>query len=184
MSFDLERELLERHREMYYFEHEQKNKIDTSLSIRTALLGILIGVFTYVTLNLPDYSCSTISRTFYILYFLTYIPIILTIFFIFKTLVSREYRYAYLPEPEDIKQYFDNLRSHYEDEFYQRESREDLLREDYYKFFINRFSEEATVNTFINARKSMYRVRATYALFSSWIILFCSLFLFVLIWIN
>ena len=184
MNFSLDREQLERFREMYYFEHEERNKIDISMSIRTALFGILIGVFSYVTFNLPDYSCSVVSMVFYILYLLTYLPIILTIIYIFKTLNSRKYLYAYLPEPEKIKQYFDDLRSHYGDEFYEKESLEDLLREDYYEFYIRRFSEDATVNTIINTLKKSYRARATYALLSSWIILFCSLFLFVLIKIN
>lgn len=99
------------YRELYYFEHERKERINTNRSTPIAILTVLSGVLIYYAQNFPVLDYDIFSILFIVFGVLASYSIVRSIFFLHKTFF--EFSYDYLISPKEIDDVSSELRVYY-----------------------------------------------------------------------
>ncbi|MGQ7279984.1 hypothetical protein ACT91Q_18730 [Brevibacillus thermoruber] len=149
----------ELYKEMYYYELEQKEKINNRLGILIGILPVLFGAGFYCLENSDQVNLGNWTTIFYIILSLFLLSLVLTTIYIIRTYLG--YKYRYLSLPSDIEQYLHALRGFYESEGnYTEEVVNQLISSDLKEFLTNIYIENTNFNMIENERKLQFLWRA------------------------
>ena len=142
-------------KEMYYYELEQKEKINNRITIPMAIIAFLIGLAVYYFQSLENIRTSVWGYTFFVIYGIYVLLILIAIWFVFKAYYN--YKYSYLPGPDvienDIKRIISYYEINYEQYFKEKGLKQDLIEQDIEDIFYNYYKNSINKNIPMNESK-------------------------------
>lgn len=153
-------------KELYYFEIEQKEKINAQLGIPLTVLVLLIGVIAYYFKKLSIFlNFDVLSLSFLFLLGVTIIFVIADIYFLFRVFFG--YKYNYLPSSSNLDDYVESLKTYYKDAYFSKLGQDEIDRqidEDVDSFLSRCYKKCLDGNIYNNARKSKYLYKSCFSL--------------------
>ncbi|MCI4058986.1 hypothetical protein MMK25_24305 [Bacillus cereus] len=132
-------------KDMYYYELEQKEKINNRITIPIAIITLLVGLAVYYFKGLPNIETNFWGCIFFVIYGIYILLIFVSIWFIFKAYYN--YKYSYLPTPEVIEGDINKIITYYD--------------ENYEEFFKETGSKQELIERDIDETVSSYYIKAT-----------------------
>lgn len=150
------KERLQMYREMYYYELDMKERINSRVSIPLGIITLLASAaFCFIKdfFNIPKSSLKVVCFILLILYIIFLIASIVSIIYSYYG-----YEYHYLPKPQEIDNYIEEIKSYYEDnyeKYFSQDcmSKQDLILNDVNSFFINKYITTTEHNQKLNFKK-------------------------------
>lgn len=143
---------------MYYYELEQKEKLNNRVTTPMAVITLLLGLAVFYFKGIKDIELNTYGWIFFTVYGVCILFIFIAIVLVFKSYYN--YRYSYLPKPEiiesdinDIVAYYD---SNYEIYFSDKGLKKDLIEEEIDNILYSYYKKATTRNIEMNERKFKY----------------------------
>jgi len=90
---DVNNYLLKDFERAYYFSLEQKERLETRLSIRLVILGLVLGGLTYISAQLPIENIGISVNIFYFIYSISIVSFLFLTLFLIAFLLEKEYGY-------------------------------------------------------------------------------------------
>ncbi|EOP60918.1 hypothetical protein IKQ_06149 [Bacillus cereus VDM053] len=143
---------------MYYFELEQKEKINNRITIPMGVITLLAGLAVYYFKGLSNIELSIWGWAFFAIYGSYIMTIFIAIRLVFKAYYN--YKYSYLPRPDiienDITAIINYYDSNYEQYFSQDGSKEELIEKDINNAVYSYYKNSTSSNIGMNERKLKY----------------------------
>ncbi|WP_312473500.1 hypothetical protein [Neobacillus sp.] len=150
---------------MYYYELEQKERLNGRVTIPIAILSLLVGLVIYYFNSLKDIEINGWGIAFFVLYGLFFLSILFCGYLIFKA--TYNYEYHYLPDPvtlqNDTDQIIDYYESNYDIYFQNAGDKSELISKDINEMLFNYYKDFTTQNTKMNNMKVTYSRYLGYA---------------------
>lgn len=179
MIFD-KNEILKQVKEFYYFEIEQKSKLDLKVKLPLTILFVLFGVVAYFIQNLSYFPNNLVTLVFYFLFILCVIFLIITCVFLIKSFHG--YDYDYMPTGTLYENDIEKIKNYYKDSYFNNlnnEQKNDLIDNDIYQYLYDNFIDCINTNFNSNFRKNKMLFRTNIFLIISVVLLFLSSIPFV-----
>lgn len=149
---------LELAKEMYYFELEQREKLNTRIATPMAIITLLLGLAVFYFKGIKDIELTIWGWSFYVIYTIYVIFILVAIVLVFKAYYN--YKYAYLPEPEDIESDIDEIVKYYDSYYTQyfsdKGTKQHLIEEDIDATVYSYYKNATIINLKMNEKKFRY----------------------------
>jgi len=163
---DVNNYLLKDFERAYYFSLEQKERLETRLSIRLVILGLVLGGLTYISAQLPIENIGISVNIFYFIYSISIVSFLFLTLFLIAFLLEKEY--GYIPFSHQIKNYIDSWRDYLKANS-ESESSEELINANlnqelirvYLELLTDQYKYYADLNTKNNEIRSRYLVEFT-----------------------
>lgn len=150
---------------MYYYEIEQKERLNGRVTIPIAILSLLVGLVIYYFKSLKDIEVNGWGIAFFILYGLFFLSILICGYLIFKA--TYNYEYHYLPDPVTLQNDTDKIIDYFEsnyDKYYQDAGEKSkLISKDIDEMMFNYYKDFTTQNIQMNKKKVTYSRYLGYA---------------------
>lgn len=148
-----EKELFNYYKECYYFEIEQKSNIDRKISIPVGAMPFIIASDIYLINNLASISTywKLMANITVVLFSL---GIIMTMYFILRTLYG--HKYGYVSSPKEIFDYRESLNK--------EKYNADVIEKEISSMLTEQFTNFATINRDANFSKIYYSRMVYYCL--------------------
>ncbi|MEC3814151.1 hypothetical protein PNF30_16195 [Bacillus safensis] len=160
---------------MYYYEIEQKEKLNSRVTIPIGVLTLLVGLVIYYFKNIKDIDLNGWGIVFFVVYILFILSIVFCGYLVFKAYYN--YTYHYLPDPttfqNDTNKIIDYYETNYETFFKNEGAKSELISDEINKMLCNYYKECTTQNVNMNKLKVTY---LRYAGYATVIALFLALF--------
>lgn len=142
--------LLDFYKELYYFELDRKDKINSYLSFPLAILVLIIGVVSYFLNNLPSFNINSIlSNLFHLFLICLSVNILCSLYYFIKSIYG--YGYGYIATATEIDSYIKKLEEYNKEApTKQRENIETAFEE----LLLKQYSEYSSINSKNNDTKS------------------------------
>lgn len=101
-------------KERYNWEHERKNQLNNMISIPLGIITAIVGFIAYFFNNLPQNRTNLQTFLFYIFFASSIIALINCIRFFY--LHQTGYKYAYISDPQDMRNYEDRMKTYYKEQ--------------------------------------------------------------------
>jgi len=164
-------------KDAYYKELDLKNNINNSISFPVAINSIFIGAFFYFLINFK-YSCHFFLLISLIVFSIHYcISTLLSIYHIIRSYLntfSKGYNYEYLPRSELIYNFYNRLKSFYQDNDFEK------VEKDCEGWLISAFASATNTNRDCNSMKIHHIYMAKKFLLYSFIFLVFILIIFII----
>lgn len=141
-------QLLDFYKEMYYFELQRKDNLNSSLGLPIGIVILLAGGVLYYIQNLPVLFLDVWTVVFFATFILGGICLAVAIVFLVLALWNHEY--SYLPTPSEIEAYRKALIQYYK----QNPDMPAGMDEDFHNFLYEQFCMHVEKNTGSNDSKS------------------------------
>lgn len=167
-------ERLNLYKQMYYFELEQKEKINSRISIPLGVIVVLIGGMGYFFKYINKMPNEIWVGYYKISLFSFGLLIICSILFVIRAYYGYEYMYVSIPckleeNYTKLVDYYDNNYEEYFKDYYDK-SKDCLIKEDFYENLIKQYVDTTDHNSNLNKRKlNLLRV-------AGWILLLSIIF--------
>jgi len=160
-------------RQRYYFETQRQDRIKSNLSIPLSLIVLVFGVMVFYLKHLYLFiNTDYISILFVVVFTTTILLIFLDIYYLIKSFYN--YKYSYLPEPKEMKKYFEGM-----EEYCQKIGKDEALRKEIDNQMEIWFMEGAQKNMSNNDKRSGFIHRSnTTMIFIIISVIICSVLFF------
>lgn len=143
-------------KDMYYYELEQKEKINNRITIPMAIITLLIGLAVFYFKNLEDIGTNIWGYAFFVIYGIYVLLVLITIYLIFRAYYN--YEYAYIPSPDVIETDIKNINRYYDENYEQyfkeKGSKQDLIEQDIENIISEYYKKSIHQNIPMNEKKS------------------------------
>ena len=172
---NLKNDLLESFKELYFFEFQRKDSINSGSNFLLALSAIYGSIIVFYVNSLPILNASLTSIFFYILLALSLIFFCCSLYHFTKFLSGLDYQY--ISYPHEILQYLNNLSEYNKDV---TSNKELDIPEEFLDFMIEQTSTSAETNSEANNNKiSNYNSTIRYLLISLLLLMITSVPFFI-----
>jgi hypothetical protein len=172
---NLKNDLLESFKELYFFEFQRKDSINSGSNFLLALSVIYGSIIVFYLNSLPILNVSLTNISFYILLALSLILFCLSLYHFRKFLSGLDYQY--ISYPHEILQYLNNLSEYNKDV---TSNKELDIPEEFLDFMIEQTSTSAETNSEANNNKiSNYNSTIRYLLISLLLLMITSVPFFI-----
>jgi len=165
--------LMHKFEESYSLGLKMREAIESRVSNRLGILGIILAGFAYVSGHVSWDVFGLLNVIMLGLYLLSFVFIAITVYYLFRTIHALEYKY--LPESTEINDYFTQLKDFYGGFMTDPAAIQTSLQKDYLLFFSTTYMRMSDFNAENNARKSGALDRSTRHLFFASILIFLML---------
>ncbi|MEW4231518.1 hypothetical protein [Priestia megaterium] len=149
---------LELAKEMYYFELEQREKLNTRTATPMAIITLLLGLAVFYFKGVKDIELNGWGWAFFTVYSVYIIFIFIAIVLVFKAYYN--YKYSYLPKPEIIEKDINKIVAYYNsnyDRYFSNEGpKQDLIEKDIDDALYSYYKKATTTNIEMNEKKFRY----------------------------
>ncbi|MCQ6280053.1 hypothetical protein [Bacillus sp. EB600] len=143
---------------MYFLELDNKEKINSRISVPLSIVTLLAGGFVFLLSNLNDIKGEVWKPLFFSFFSLFTVAFLISIFYMGKAYYN--YRYQYLPsladlddQAQQLELYVDNLIAKGE---VQAENKEEILELEIQRSLCEQYKQITDVNTNLNLKKLEY----------------------------
>ncbi|MEK5439329.1 MULTISPECIES: hypothetical protein [Paenibacillus] len=170
---------LEHFKEMYYNEHEQKEKINGRIQTPIGFLSLLIALDAFYINGIEDIQKGTWGVVFYVMLSLLSLSLIVVIFYLMKAYYT--YSYKYIPTPTVLENKANEHVVHFDTYYEQYRNYYNLPKEECVKNQIDKdmyhyYKTSTEENMILNERKLKYLRNIGYLLIISLILGLTTLF--------
>lgn len=172
-------------KEMYYFELERKESINSRISVPIGVITILSGAVFYFLNIIDKVPNMKLKLSVKIIFWLFLIVVISTI--VLTAMAYYGYKYFYIPIPRDIEKDYKIIQDYYDENYTKyfksktQETKDELINKKFDEYLCQRYMDATTSNTKLNTRKLRLLRYAGWGILIS---LFLGLILFALLKIN
>lgn len=128
-------------KEMYYFEIDRKDKLNSKLTIPLSVTVLLFGIISYFLKNIFYISTDYTSVIFLFLFFIILVYAIRTVYFLIKSFFR--YTYNYLPTASVIDNDIKNVIKYYKSDYFETYDNDKII------VMINTRVEEIIIENYI-----------------------------------
>ena len=159
MSIDTEKELF---KDMYYFELDRKEKLNSKVNLPITIIILICGTIVYFTRSINMFGIDLISIIFWFLYAVLLISTIFTVYYICRSFY--DYPYEYIPTASDFEKDINNLQEYYEDPYFEdieKDKKQELLQNDINRLIADNYKKCIDKNIISNDIKTEYLLRSS-----------------------
>ncbi|WP_160398495.1 hypothetical protein [Paenibacillus sp. MMS18-CY102] len=164
---------IEHFKEMYYYEHEQKEKINGRIQTPIGFLTLLIALDAFYINGMEDIQKGTSGMAFFILLSLFSLSLLGIVYLLIRSYYA--YSYKYIPVPSVLESkaneyatHFDTYYEQYKD--YYKISKDDCITNEIDKNMYHYYMITTETNMMLNEKKLTYLRKVGYAMIISLIL--------------
>lgn len=141
----------------YYYQHERKEKIFSSITLPTSVIVVLIGgILYYVNILLPVGEAWGLQTWALIMLTLSFVSVVFAAYNVLR--VAHNHIYEYIASPTDLQSHAQELENYYTQAGHA--SARDAAKADLQETLVSQYAQSASRNAEVNERRLYYRNRA------------------------
>lgn len=145
-------------KEIYNYELDHKEKINSRITVPIAIITLLVGLAVYYFQGFKNIKLDVFGVSFFIIYALYITSLVIAIVLTFRAYYN--YEYKYLPSPEKLDEYVGEISKYYDDNyeahFKDKGDKQSLIDNRITQKLYIYYKECATQNIEMNKRKLTY----------------------------